>query len=115
MTFRTGELTRGMCVVDRRNDGAHAPAAGFAQVQKTLQNRMEAGSVDVDDLGAMSVVPAPLGAEDEPSLRRKKDEPGGILVVDGTPGPEALVQFMLKRIWNIETTKESLAADQLLV
>ena len=104
-----------MCVVDRRNDSAHAPAAGFAQVQKTLQNRMEAGSSDVDDFGSIPVVPAPVGAEGELSLRRKKDEPGGVLVVEGTPGPEALVQFMLKRVWNIEVTKEQLAADQLLV
>ena len=105
-----------MCVVDRRNDGAHAPAAGFAQVQKTLQNRMEAGFADVDDFGSIPVVPAPDSIiEDESSRRRKKDEPGGILVVEGTPGPEALVQLMLKRVWNIEATKESLAADQLLV
>src|ERR1700761_976551 len=113
-TFRTGELTRGMCVVDRRNNSAHAPAVDFAQVQKMLQNHTEAGTSDVADFGTIPVVPVPVGAEDEPSLRRK-DEPGGVLVVEGTPGPEALVQFMLKRVWNIEVTKESLAADQLLV
>ena len=104
-----------MCVVDRRNDTAHAPAGGFAQVQKLLQNRMEAGSSDVDDFDSIPVVPAPVDVRDEPSRRRKKDEPGGVLVVEGTPGPEALVQFMLKRVWNIEVTKERLAADQLLV
>ena len=37
-----------------------------------------------------------------------------VLVVEGTPGPGALVQFMLERVWNIEATKESRAADQLL-
>ncbi|KAF8265057.1 Inosine/uridine-preferring nucleoside hydrolase domain-containing protein [Lactarius quietus] len=101
---RTGELTRGMCVVDRRNEGAHAPTTSYAKVQETLQNRVDAGFADVDDFG--TVVPAP---------RRKKDEPGGVPVVEGTPGPESLVQFLLKRVWNIEATKESLAADQLLV
>ena len=104
-----------MCVVDRRNDTAHAPAGGFAQVQKRLQNRMEAGSSDVDDFGSMPVDPASVSVGDEPSRRRKKDEPGGVAVVEGTPGPEALVQFILKRVWNIEATKHSLAADRLLV
>ena len=47
-----------MCVVDRRNDTAHALAGGIAQVQKTVQNRMEAGSSAVDDFGSIPVVPA---------------------------------------------------------
>ena len=61
------------------------------------------------------VVPVPVDVEDEPSRRRGKDEKGGVPVVVGTPGPEALVQFLLKRVWNVEATKESLAADQLLL
>lgn len=94
-----------MCVVDRRND-----AVDFAQVQEALQNRVDAGSADVDDFGSMA--PAPV---DEPSRRVKQDELGGVPVVEGTPGPEMLVQFLLKRVWNVEATKESLVADQLLV
>ena len=100
-----------MCVVDRRNDGAHPPAAGYAHVQEALQNRVASGSADADGL---DFVP-PVDVEDEPSRGRRKDEPGGVPVVEGTPGPETLVQFILKRVWNIEATKESLAADQLLV
>lgn len=99
-----------MCVVDRRNDGEHAPAVDYAQVQEALQNRVDAGSGDVGDFGSM--VPAPV---DESSRGPKQDEPDGVPVVEGTPGPEALVQFMLKRVWNVDATKESLAADQLLV
>ncbi len=103
-----------MCVVDRRDESAHAPAENYARVQEALQNRVEAGSADADDFSSV-VVPAPVDVEDEPSRRRRKDEPGGVPVVEGTPGPETLVQFILKRVWNIEVTKESLATDQLLV
>jgi hypothetical protein len=101
-----------MCVVDRRNDGAHAPPVDFAQVQEALQNRVDAGSAYVDDFGFMPPGPAPV---DESSGRIKQDEPDGVTVVEGTPGPEALVQLILKRVWNVEATKESLVADQLLV
>ena len=109
--LRMGELTRGMCVVDRRNDGKHAPPVDFAQVQEALQNRVDAGSADVDDFG-IAVPAAPI---DEASRGLKKDEPDGVTVVEGTPGPETLVQLMLKRVWNVDVTKESLVADQLLV
>ncbi|KAH9032457.1 nucleoside hydrolase [Lactarius pseudohatsudake] len=111
---RTGELTRGMCVVDRRGENKSTPAANYADVQEALQHRVEVGSGDADVIGSV-VVPAPVDYEDEPSLRRKKDEPGGVPVVEGTPGPDTLRQFILKRVWNIEVTKESLATDQLLV
>ena len=109
-TFRKGELTRGMCVVDRRNDGEHAPPVDFAQVQAALQNRVDAGSADVDDFGP--TVPAPI---DKSSRGIKQDELDGVTVVEGTPGPETLVQLMLKRVWNVDVTEERLAADQLLV
>jgi hypothetical protein len=102
-----------MCVVDRRNDGAHAPPVDFAQVQEALMNRVDAGSAEVDDFVSM-VHAAPVDVDGE-SRRVKRDEPGGVTVVERTPGPEALVQLMLKRVWNVEATEESLAADQLLV
>jgi GTP:adenosylcobinamide-phosphate guanylyltransferase len=100
-----------MCVVDRRNDGAHAPPVDFAQVQEALMNHVDAGSAEVDDFSSM----VPAASVDESSRRVKQDEPGGVTVVEGTPGPEALVQLMLKRVWNVDVTKESLATDQLLV
>ncbi|KAH9008454.1 nucleoside hydrolase [Lactarius hengduanensis] len=112
---RTGELTGGMCVVDRRGDNQSTPAANYAHIQEALQHRVEAGSADADVFGSVVVVPAPVNIEDESSLRRKKDEPGGVPVVESTPGPDTFLQFILKRVWNIEVTKESLAADQLLV
>jgi hypothetical protein len=102
-----------MCVVDRRNDGTHAPPVDFAQVQEALMNRVDAGSAEVDDFSSM-VPTAPVDV-DTSSRRVKQDEPGGVTVVEGTPGPEALVQLMLKRVWNVDANKESLAADQLLV
>jgi len=36
-------------------------------------------------------------------------------VIESTPGPEALLQVMMKRIWHVEVDKESLTADLLLV
>ncbi|KAH8996418.1 nucleoside hydrolase [Lactarius hatsudake] len=111
---RTGEFTRGMCVVDRRGDDTRTPGANHAHIREALQRRVDAGSADAGVFGSV-VVPAPVNVEDEPSLRRKKDEPGGVPVVESTPGPETLLQFLLKRVWNIEVTKESLATDQLLV
>ncbi len=102
-----------MCVVDRRDQSAHAPSANYAHVQKILQNRVEAtGSGDVDDVDD---VVTPVDVDEESSQLRRKDELGGVPVVEGTPGPEALIQFMLKRVWNIETTRESLSTDLLLV
>ncbi|KAH9055466.1 nucleoside hydrolase [Lactarius vividus] len=111
---RNGELTRGMCVVDRRDDNTRTPAANFARVQEALRHRVEAGSGDADVIGSV-VVPTPVDVEGEPSLRRKVDEPGGVPVVESTPGPETLLQFLMKRVWNIEVTKESLTTDQLPV
>ena len=78
--FRTGELTRGMCVVDRRNVGALGSTTTYTEVQETLQSHIEAGSANVDDFG--SVLPVPDGIEDDPSRGRKKDEPGGVPVVE---------------------------------
>jgi len=114
---RTGELTRGMCVVDRRDDqGAYAPGANRARVQAELQSRIAAGSADAGSFGSLEsvAVPARVEVEDEPSSLRE-DAQEGIPVVEGTPGAVALLQIMMKRVWHVEVDKESLTKDLLLV
>jgi hypothetical protein len=112
---RIGELTRGMCVVDRRDDqGAYAPGANRARVQAELKSHMEAGSAG--GFGSLESValPARVEVKDEPS-HECSDEQEGVPVVDGTPGAEALLQIMMKRIWHVVVDKESLTTDLLLV
>lgn len=86
-----------MCVVDRRSHRAtYAPGTNFARVQAELKSHVAAGP-----------------AEDAPS-RLCEDEQEGVPVVEGTPGAEALLQMMMKRVWHVEVDKESLVADLLL-
>jgi len=113
---RTGELTSGMCVVDRRGDHAYAPGVNRACVQAELQRRMATGVSEPGSFGLFEsvAVPAPVEVEGEPS-RLSKDDQEGIPVIEGTPGAEALLQIMMKRIWHVEANKESLTAALLLV
>jgi hypothetical protein len=114
-----GELTHGMCVVDRRGDqGACAPGANCAraQAQAALQNHVTTGIVEAGGLGPSEsvVVPACVELEEE-LLPLGRDEQEGVPVVEGTPGMGALLQIMLKRVWGVQVDKECLVADQLPV
>jgi len=105
-----------MCVVDQRDQSAHAPGVNRARVQAELERRIATGSADPGGFGPLEyvVVPARVEVEGEPS-RPCEDEQEGVPVIESTPGPEALLQIMLKRIWHVEVDKESLTADLLLV
>jgi len=114
---RVGELTSGLCVVDRRNDHrAYAPGANRVRVQAELKRRMATGTADPDSFGFLesAAVPALVEVEHEPS-RQSEDEQEGISVVERTPGAEALLQLMMKRVWHVEVDKESLTEGLLLV
>lgn len=112
---RTGELTRGTCVVDRRDDqGAYAPGANRARVQAELKSHMTAGSAGAFGSLESVAVPARVEVEVEPSHQRS-DKQEGVPVVEGTPGVEALLQIMMKRIWHVVVDKESLTTDLLVV
>ncbi|KAI0267014.1 nucleoside hydrolase [Gloeopeniophorella convolvens] len=109
---RTGELTRGMCVVDRRDDkGAYAPGANRARVQAALERGMISGG----GFGPLesAVVPARVETEGTPSPPSGKDDNEGVLVVEATPGAEVLVHMLMKRVWGVEADKEGIKADQL--
>ncbi|EMD37862.1 hypothetical protein CERSUDRAFT_123694 [Gelatoporia subvermispora B] len=112
---RVGELTRGMLVVDRRDDeGAYAPGANRAEVQAELERHKFQHAGEFESIA----VPAQVEVEDRAaavkalaeqadtkgttataeSLARK---PGGVPCVTVTPGPAALVDLMLQRIWGV--------------
>jgi hypothetical protein len=106
-----------MCVVDRRNDQhACAPGANRVRVQAELKRRMAAGTAEPDSFGLLEsvAVPALVEVEEQP-LPWNEDDQEGIPVVERTPGAEALLQVMLKRVWHVEVDKESLIAALLLV
>jgi len=112
---RIGELTRGMCVVDRRDDqGAYAPGVNRARVQAELKSRMAAGSTGVFGSLESVAVPARVEVEDEPS-RQCSDEQEGVPVIEGTPGAEALLQIMMERIWHVTVDEGSLLTAELLL
>ncbi|OSD06841.1 nucleoside hydrolase [Trametes coccinea BRFM310] len=93
---RTGELTRGMCVVDRRDDqGAYAPGANRAEVQAELERHhfKHAGAYE------STAVPAPVEVESRPAI---KGQVGGVPCVTQTPGSAALVKLLLERVWGVK-------------
>lgn len=108
---RTGEITRGMLVVDRRDDqGAYAPGANRAQVQAELQKHpgfhphgiLEStavpAQVEVDDATqAHPVLVAPHSEAQEASWTELE----GVIVAVGTPGPVALLELVTKRVWGV--------------
>src|SRR5579863_8466474 len=106
-----------MCVVDRRDKGrAHAPGGNPVPVQAEVKRRMAADTAELDSSGLLEsvAVPALVQVGEEPS-RLSEEEQEGIPVVERTPGAEALLQVILKRVWHVEVDKESLTAGLLLV
>ncbi|KAK7057423.1 inosine-uridine preferring nucleoside hydrolase [Favolaschia claudopus] len=91
---RTGELTRGFLVVDRRDDvSAYAPGANRAQVQAELEkHKFQHGAWE------STAVPALVETEHAPNAIL----PQGVLCVDGTPGPATLLKLLAKRVWGVE-------------
>jgi hypothetical protein len=80
MTGRSGELTRGMLVVDRRDDvGNYRPG----------DNRAQAWALNpaTDDPRAVQL--------------RKRVEAEGVIVVTDSPGPQQLMRLMFERIWGV--------------
>ncbi|KAG7090896.1 hypothetical protein E1B28_009975 [Marasmius oreades] len=79
---RTGELTRGMLVVDRR-EGESADTLGTNRAEvKPIPTRVEVESL-------------------EQALSVGMSKPPGVLCVTKTPGPDVLLELLLKRIWDV--------------
>jgi hypothetical protein len=105
---RMGEVTRGMLVVDRREDQtAYAPGANRSEVQSILeQSHQHHGLLE------STAVPAPVEMESE-GLHKGPDEwlghqtvhdgsLGGsmdVACIVGTPGKDVLLQLLTERLW----------------
>ncbi|KAF8653594.1 hypothetical protein AX16_003872 [Volvariella volvacea WC 439] len=89
---RTGELTRGMLVVDRREDvSAYAPGTNRAKAQEQLKQDGFESSAYWESVA----VPAQVEVE----IEGYDDHNPGVSCVYSTPGPEALLELLLKRVW----------------
>ena len=97
---RTGELTRGMLVVDRRDDAsAYAPGANRAYVQGELRKLDTPGQY-----WESTALPAQVEVEDSSHTNTSAT---GVTCVWDTPGADKLLQILLARIWGIEESSRS--------
>ncbi|CAL1707331.1 unnamed protein product [Somion occarium] len=99
---RHGELTRGMLVIDRRNDdGAYSPGANRAHVQAELE-RLHAHT---DGYLESAAVPAQVEVESEAQADPPSAHVGevgtGVPVVTKTPGSDVLLKLLAERIWGV--------------
>ena len=94
MRNRTGEFTRGMVVVDRRDDvGAYAPGDNRSHVQQELDRlRVSHGPFE------SAAVPAPVLVDD---TGKKGKQDVGVFTVVETPGPDVCLELLLQRIWGV--------------
>ncbi|KAJ7874718.1 Inosine/uridine-preferring nucleoside hydrolase domain-containing protein [Mycena olivaceomarginata] len=90
---RTGELTRGFLVVDRRLDlSAYAPGANRAEVQAELDKHSSPH-------GAWESTAVPALVETEQAPRAVVAQ--GVICVHATPGPATLLKLLTKRVWGV--------------
>ncbi|KAI0374074.1 nucleoside hydrolase [Pilatotrama ljubarskyi] len=97
---RIGELTRGMLVVDRRDDqGAYAPGANRAEVQAELERHQFRHAGEYES----TAVPAPVEVESHPAIKGQAPavQKGGVPCITQTPGSAALVSLLLERVWGV--------------
>ncbi|KAF8070328.1 Inosine/uridine-preferring nucleoside hydrolase domain-containing protein [Lyophyllum atratum] len=89
---RTGEITRGMVVVDRREDeSAYSPGANRAEVQAEMERKnLHHG------IWESTAVPAQVETEQDPTTQAAAP---GILCVTKTPGPDTLLHLLFSRVW----------------
>jgi len=92
---RTGEFTRGMLVVDRRDDvGAYAPGDNRSHVQQMLSDPYRVSQGPPESF----VMPAPV-LEDE--VGKKKELDIGVFTLVETPGPRVCLELLFQRVWGI--------------
>ncbi|KAJ7782897.1 nucleoside hydrolase [Mycena metata] len=92
---RTGELTRGFLVVDRRDDlSAYAPGANRAEVQAELDKH-------ISHHGAWESTAVPALVETAHAPRELTVHPRGVKCVQATPGHAALLKLLTSRVWGV--------------
>ncbi|KZT72099.1 nucleoside hydrolase [Daedalea quercina L-15889] len=95
---RVGEITRGMCVVDRRDDPiAYAPGANRAEVQAELEKHHLHHTGPFES----TALPAQVEVERAGDALPPHRTAGGVACVYETPGPEVLLKLMLARVWGV--------------
>lgn len=95
---RTGELTVGMMVIDRRDDPtAYAPGSNRTQVQSLLERYHQPH-------GLLESIAMPAQVETEEFVRTDSGTISrtGIPCVVETPGPDALLRLLTKRVWGVD-------------
>jgi hypothetical protein len=91
---RVGEFTRGMLVVDRREDaGAYAPGVNRAQAQSELER-----SVTTNHKSESSVIPAEVEVE---TASAHQEHGRSVSCVTETPGFEKAANLLFQRVWGI--------------
>lgn len=91
---RAGEFTRGMLVVDRRDDvGAYSPGDNRSVQYMSNQFRVPHAPLDPH------VVPAPVLKEDD--IGEKEKQGIGVFTLVETPGPGVCLDLLLRRIWGV--------------
>ncbi|EIN11701.1 nucleoside hydrolase [Punctularia strigosozonata HHB-11173 SS5] len=92
---RFGEITRGMLVVDRREDaGAYAPGVNRAQAQAELEHSQ---TINPDNFESLAV-PAEVEVEADSA---KQDHGRGVACVVQTPGFDTAANLLFQRVWGI--------------
>mgnify|MGYP001191709326 CR=1 FL=1 len=83
-----------MLVIDRREDESrYAPGANRSEVQALL-DRLEPKAG-----WESTAMPAPVEIEVKPEPKNAQQ---GVWAITETPGPEAVLRLLLKRVWNAE-------------
>ncbi|KAF9018015.1 nucleoside hydrolase [Hymenopellis radicata] len=92
---RYGELTRGMLVIDRREDeSAYAPGANRAEVQAALDDsKAKHGPWE------STAMPAEVEVERNADIGKKAG--ASVNCVTTTPGPTVLLELLLQRVWGV--------------
>ena len=96
LAYSTGEITRGMCVVDRRDDqSVYDPGANRAKVQEELEKH------NILMSGILESTALPAQVELEKSPGEAIAPTAGVPVVTITPGPDVLLKLLTRRVWGI--------------
>ncbi|EIW82782.1 nucleoside hydrolase, partial [Coniophora puteana RWD-64-598 SS2] len=99
---RTGELTRGMLIVDRRADAISAPQPGLnrseseAPIPITTSNPYPIEKQTEEHAPVTAMHTSTQNGPPETTHRR------GVLCIHETPGQDALVSLLLRRVWGVE-------------
>ncbi|KAH7926519.1 nucleoside hydrolase [Leucogyrophana mollusca] len=99
---REGEITRGMLVVDRRDDGkTYVLGANRAEVQAELdQHAMAYQGFEPTAVPAQVMIERPTTPKDPSDISYPRPSSAVPCVVT-TPGPDVLLQTLMERVWGI--------------